>query len=239
MGGIHSFSWVNHSFAHKNEQIAWKTDEQISNPGSPLKGFLRIVSLKATTDKWRFRFWFRGVQFISGVWTRNCTPRISSLGCVAHRGNHLCGGLHTEEIIFAVGCTPRRSSPRYAAHRRDRWDDLHGMLHMHTAKFFSKFRALDSAVCCTPLRLSPPQYVAHRGVLHIAEVFVIEYLNKIETVFENTLACLSGAQMGSNHEINWRSKISWQTPFKRMMMLEDKFWLGYTSFCFTWLGDRD
>ena len=26
-------------------------------------------------------------------------------------------------------------------------------------------------------------------------------------VFENTLACLSGAQMGSNHEKNWRSKI--------------------------------
>ena len=37
--------------------------------------------------------------------------------------------------------------------------------------------------------------------------FVIEYLNEIETEFENTLACLSGAQMGSNHEKNWRSKI--------------------------------
>ena len=44
--------------------------------------------------------------------------------------------------------------------------------------------------------------------------FVIEYLNKIETEFENTLACLSGAQMGSNHEKNWRSKILWHTPFK-------------------------
>ena len=30
--------------------------------------------------------------------------------------------------------------------------------------------------------------------------FVIEYLGEIETEFENTLACLSGAQMGSNHE---------------------------------------
>ena len=37
---------------------------------------------------------------------------------------------------------------------------------------------------------------------------VIEYLSEIETKFENTLACLSGAQMGSNHEKNWRSKIS-------------------------------
>ena len=45
--------------------------------------------------------------------------------------------------------------------------------------------------------------------------FVIEYLSKIETEFKNTLACLSGAQMGSNHEKNWRSKIWWHTPFKR------------------------
>ena len=45
--------------------------------------------------------------------------------------------------------------------------------------------------------------------------FEIEYLGEIETEFENTLACLSGAQMGSNHEKNWRSKISWHTPFKR------------------------
>ena len=32
--------------------------------------------------------------------------------------------------------------------------------------------------------------------------FVIEYLGEIETEFENILACLSGAQMGSNHEKN-------------------------------------
>ena len=30
---------------------------------------------------------------------------------------------------------------------------------------------------------------------------------KVNT-FENTLACLTGAQMGLNHEKNWRSKIS-------------------------------
>ena len=40
------------------------------------------------------------------------------------------------------------------------------------------------------------------------------YLGEIETECENTLACLSGAQMGSNYEKNWRSKISWHTPFK-------------------------
>ena len=40
-------------------------------------------------------------------------------------------------------------------------------------------------VCCA----------AHRG-----DHFVIEYLGEIETEFENTLGCLSVAQMGSNHE---------------------------------------
>ena len=29
---------------------------------------------------------------------------------------------------------------------------------------------------------------------------MIEYLDEIETEFKNTLACLSGAQMGVNHE---------------------------------------
>ena len=40
--------------------------------------------------------------------------------------------------------------------------------------------------------------------MHTAESnfsnFVMEYLGKIETELENTLACLSGAQVGSNHE---------------------------------------
>ena len=49
-----------------------------------------------------------------------------------------------------------------------------------------------------------------RGVQHN---FVIEYLDEIETKFKNTLGCLSGFQMGSNHEKNWRLKISWHTPF--------------------------
>ena len=54
--------------------------------------------------------------------------------------------------------------------------------------------------------------------MHTAESnfsnFVIEYLGEIKTEFENTLACLSGAQMDSNHEKNWRSKISWHASFK-------------------------
>ena len=42
----------------------------------------------------------------------------------------------------------------------------------------------------------------------------LEYLGEIETKSENTLASLSGAQMGSNHGKKWRSKISWHTPFE-------------------------
>ena len=45
---------------------------------------------------------------------------------------------------------------------------------------------------------------------------MIEYLIEIETEFENTLACLSGAQMGSNRE-KIEVKSSWHTPFKPIM----------------------
>ena len=50
---------------------------------------------------------------------------------------------------------------------------LRGML--HTAEMIS-------AVRCTPQR-----------VTHCGDTFVIEYLDEIETKFENTLVCLSGA----------------------------------------------
>ena len=57
--------------------------------------------------------------------------------------------------------------------------------------------------------------------MHTAESnfsnFVIEYLGEIEKEFKNTLACLLGAQMGSNHAKKWRSKISWHTPFKKFV----------------------
>ena len=39
-------------------------------------------------------------------------------------------------------------------------------------------------------------------ILHCGYHFVIEYLGEIETEFKNTVACLSGAQMGLNHEKN-------------------------------------
>ena len=37
---------------------------------------------------------------------------------------------------------------------------------------------------------------------HHVDNFVIENLGEIETEFENTLACLSGAQISLNHEKN-------------------------------------
>ena len=90
--------------------------------------------------------------------------------------------MQTAEIISEVCNTPPRSSLRYVAHRGD---DHCGVLHI---------AEIISAVCCTP-RKSSLRYVAHCG-----ENFVIEYLNEIETEFENTLACLSVAQIGLNHE---------------------------------------
>ena len=51
---------------------------------------------------------------------------------------------------------------------------------------------------------------------HRLDFFVIEYFDEIETEteFENTLSCWSGPPMGLNHDKNWRSEISWHTPFK-------------------------
>ena len=49
---------------------------------------------------------------------------------------------------------------------------------------------------------------------------MIEYLDEIETKIENTFACLSGAQMGTNHEKNWRSKISRHTPSDNVPLVE-------------------
>ena len=56
---------------------------------------------------------------------------------------------------------------------------------MHTAEFVEIFYLLDSVVWCTPLSF-----------------LKIRKLGEIEKEFENILDCLSGIQMGSNHEKN-------------------------------------
>ena len=50
-------------------------------------------------------------------------------------------------------------------------------------------------ICFRNLEPLTPRCVAHRG-----DNFAIEYFDEIETKFENNLVCISGAQMGSNHE---------------------------------------
>ena len=45
--------------------------------------------------------------------------------------------------------------------------------------------------------LLTPLYDAQCGIS-----YEFKYLGEIETQFENTLRCLSGSQMGSNHEKN-------------------------------------
>ena len=49
---------------------------------------------------------------------------------------------------------------------------------------------------------------------HWGDHFVIEYLGENETEIENTLGCLSGAQMGMNHEKNKGQKSRDKLPLK-------------------------
>ena len=55
--------------------------------------------------------------------------------------------------------------------------------------------------------------------------FVIKYLGEIENEFENTLAFLSGAQVGSNHGKNRGCKSRDQLPFKSV---KSTFTVQYT-----------
>ena len=58
--------------------------------------------------------------------------------------------------------------------------------------------------------------------MHTAESifsnFVIENLGEIETEFENTLPCLSGAQMGSNYGKNWDQKSCDTLPLTKIVL---------------------
>ena len=156
--------------------------------------------------------------------------------CDAHQGAWLRGRKHTAELDSVVGCTPRSLTMWLDVHRGVfgelfiTW--LRGM--MHTAES-------DSVVGCTQqsfwrtfhhltLQCDAHRGVWLRGMMHIAEsdsavgctpqsFLKIEYLGEIKTEFEKSLACLSGAKMGSNYEKNSRSKISWHTPFSRESLL--------------------
>ena len=87
-----------------------------------------------------------------------------------------------------VCCTTRSLIPRRASHLRVKLHCVH-----HTME--SDAHREDRSAECIILRSQ-----AHSRVKNVE--FVIEYLDKIEAEFENTLACfhLSGAQISSNHE---------------------------------------
>ena len=164
-----------------------------------------------------------------------CTLLRSSPRYVAHHGDHFCDVQYCTQRRFFRNLEPL--TPRYDGHRGDYLSCV-----LHTAKIISAVcTEIISAVGNTPLR-SSLRYVAHRGdffeiwcpwpklcgVLHIAEIvsavwdnFMIEYLGEIETELENNLACLSGTQMGSNHERNGgrksRDTLPLRMPMKRQM----------------------
>ena len=140
--------------------------------------------------------------------------------------------LHTEEIFSkfdalnsAVCCTPRRLSP---------WCDAHCTLPRLTPRC-ATHRGIISTECCTPRRffeiLSPnfavcstPRRLNLRCAAHHRNNFVNESLDEIETEFENSSACLSGAHIGTNHEKNWRAKIPRHTPSKQIS--------SHAAYCF-------
>ena len=66
---------------------------------SPLKGFLLIVSLKATVDKWRIRFCFRGVQF--NIYLRG-TFLIEYLGEIQTEFEHTLGCLSGAQVQVRI-----------------------------------------------------------------------------------------------------------------------------------------
>ena len=115
---------------------------------SSLKGFFMTVPLKATSDKWKFRFCLRGMLHTA---TEIVSP---SPRCDAHRRDFFeiwSSWLQIDhKVVSLVGSRPWRQSPRCVAHRRDR---LLNVLHtedrlqsvLHTAE-------IDSVVESTPPR---------------------------------------------------------------------------------------
>ena len=116
----------------------------------------------------------------------------------------LHGVMHTAELDFAVWFTPWSLPPQWDVHR-GAW--LRSMMHTMELEF---------TVWCT-LRSRTPRDDAHYGVWLCGGMggsfLKFEYLGEIETEFEHILACISGAQMGSNHENNGDRKSRDTFPF--------------------------
>ncbi len=61
----------------------------------------------------------------------------------------------------------------------------------------------------------------------------VEYIGEIEVIFKMALGNKSGDQVGSIHENNQRSKISWDYPFKQHQQLHQGLldfpgWLNFS-----------
>ena len=121
-----------------------------------------------------------------------CFPRQSqALRCASHRGVKL----HTGESNCTLRSQNRNLCESLDAfkgtNRRNPFRDEHIY---HERKDLKKF-----FLFAKPKILSPWCH-AHYEIEF--SNFVIKYLGKIETEFENTLACLSKAQVGWNHGKN-------------------------------------
>ena len=140
-----------------------------------------------------------------GVWIRGVIhtgESDSTMGCIPWVFwkifiNWLSGGMHTAELDSVV-CISLRSLELF-----EYFGAVDSGMCGTPRSFFSKFGMLDSAEGCTPRSLTPWYDASNIRISR-------RNRNRIQKYF----ACLSGAQMGSNYEKNWRSKISWHTPFK-------------------------
>ena len=142
-----------------------------------------------------------------------------TLRSASYRGVRLGGLLYTAESSSAVCIILWSQAPQCTSHRGVRseifeslWLLLEGeiLVGVNTSTVSWKKRFEENIFW-----FAKPK-IWLRGVMHTAEStfsnYVIEYLDEIETEFENTWPCFSGAQMGSDYRKKWRSKISWHTP---------------------------
>ena len=134
--------------------------------------------------------------------------------CAAHCWDCLFGMLHTAEIISAVCCTPPRLTLQCATHRADR---LCGVF--HTAE-------IDSAVCSIQLRWSPWCAICHgddlRGVQHTAEITLWSNISTKSNWIWKYFSLFIRGPNGFESLKNWSSKISWHTPFNKLISLSKK-----------------
>ena len=79
-------------------------------------------------------------------------------------------------------------------------------------------------------------FLSHRCAAYHGNHFVIEYLVEIKAKFKNTLACLSGAQMGLNYEKNGGRKSLETLPLmtKWFVIKQGNFFfvISHKGFCY-------